>query len=86
MNLSKINILDEKEKASENLFFSKQDEALLKKIFENSQLSGELDTEGIFKEGGSNEDKIKLIFMKVSELKIPCHFFRTVFHHPPILS
>ena len=31
---SKINILDEKERADEKYYFSKQDEALLKKIFD----------------------------------------------------
>ena len=62
--MSRINILDEKEKASENLFFSKQDEALLKKIFEAAQLSGELSAEGVFKEASSTEEKIKLVFMK----------------------
>ena len=62
---SKINILDEKERADENYFFSKQDEALLKKIFENAQLSGELDTsEGIFKEASTTEEKVKVVFMK----------------------
>jgi len=62
---SKINILDEKELANENYFFSKQDEALLKKIFEAAQISGEVESaEGVFKEATTAEEKVKLVFMK----------------------
>ena len=63
--MSRINILDEKEQANEKFYFSKQDEALLKKIFEAAQLSGEVTTaDGVFKEATTAEDKVKLVFMK----------------------
>ncbi len=64
---SRINILDEKERADENLFFSKQDEALLKRIFEASQMVTEASLlgEGMNIESSSLDDKIKLVFMKV---------------------
>ena len=61
---SRINILDEKERSDENLFFSKNDEALLKKIFEEQQGQGALGEEGLFKESGTVEEKIKIVFMK----------------------
>ena len=65
-SMSKINILDEKERANEKLYFTKQDEALLKKIFEAAQLSseGDMSSEGIFKEATTTEEKIKMVFMK----------------------
>ena len=63
--MSRINILDEKEQANEKFYFSKQDEALLKKIFEAAQLSGEVTTaDGVFKEATTAEEKVKLVFMK----------------------
>ena len=63
--MSRINILDEKEQANENYYFSKQDEALLKKIFEAAHLSGEVTTaDGVFKEATTAEEKVKLVFMK----------------------
>ena len=64
---SSIKIFDEKERSSEKLFFSKQDEALLKKIFEASPKASEgLEWAAALQEGAalSNEDKVKLVFMK----------------------
>jgi hypothetical protein len=60
---SKINILDEKERADEKYYFSKQDEALLKKIFD--KLSADVDSsEGIYREASTTEEKVKVVFMK----------------------
>jgi hypothetical protein len=65
---SSIKIFDER--ADENFFFSKQDEALLKKIFDaEATKSAEAAAFGgasleSLAEGATTEDKVKLVFMK----------------------
>ena len=62
-----IRIFDEKERADESLYFSKQDEALLKRIFEAEAAKSEASLGGEFAalgEDASKEDKVKLVFMK----------------------
>ncbi len=59
---SSIRIFDEKERADESLYFSKQDEALLKKIFDASKATEA--GESLEMLGESAEDKVKMVFMK----------------------
>ncbi len=65
---STIRIFDEKERADENLYFSKQDEALLKKIFEAADKPEGLEWAKLAATQTdadmSSEDKVKLVFMK----------------------
>ncbi len=56
---STIKILDEKERAAEHLYFSKQDEVLLRRIFAEQKT-----TEAEIAEPTTAEDKVKLVFMK----------------------
>ena len=63
-NSGRINILDQKERADENRFFSKQDDVLLKKILEASREGVTDGNDGIAYQASSVDEKIKLIFMK----------------------
>jgi hypothetical protein len=61
---SGVKIFDEKERADENYYFSKNDEVLLRRIFESSKdpsAGGLTLPEG---QAATAEDKVKLVFMK----------------------
>jgi hypothetical protein len=63
----RVSMLDEKEKGDEGFYFTKQDEALLKKILEQEQLkaSSGFSTEGISSgEMATTEEKVKMLFMQ----------------------